>query len=162
MCKTLWGIIKNQNCQSVMVMTPGLLCYLIQAFFNIGSFIVAPFFWITWGMILHEIRLAEWYPENENWVCRSNCHKCLDANWSSPNVAWCLKAEERHTTFLESAKSFPLFFPFRRWFSLLWRDTIWDELTRQLSENHTQDVALGWGKTAWNDRFILRILLSLP
>lgn len=59
MCKTLWGIHKNQNCKSVMIMTPGLLCYLIQAFFNIGSFIVAPFFWITWGMILHEIRLAE-------------------------------------------------------------------------------------------------------
>jgi len=52
LCRTLWLIFRNSDYTVLKIMSPGFICYLIQAFFNIGSSIVVPFFLILWGMLL--------------------------------------------------------------------------------------------------------------
>ena len=40
----------------VRILFPPLLCYLIQALFNVGTCIVVPLFLILWGTLLHAVQ----------------------------------------------------------------------------------------------------------
>lgn len=41
--------------ESVKLLIPAMLCYLMQAFFNIGSHVITPVFIILWGLLLSRI-----------------------------------------------------------------------------------------------------------
>ena len=48
-----------ERMQSVRLLLAPMICFLIQAAFNIGTCIVAPLFLILWGIILHDTRERE-------------------------------------------------------------------------------------------------------
>lgn len=53
---TWYGILSNlEQSKTLQILAPAFLCYLIQAFFNIGNIIVVPIFFILWGFILNGV-----------------------------------------------------------------------------------------------------------
>ena len=51
MCKLVAGFMKDKNGWTGCAVSAAVLCYLIQAFFNISSVTSSPYFWIAAGLV---------------------------------------------------------------------------------------------------------------
>lgn len=51
MCKLVAGFMKDKNSWTGCAVSAAVLCYLIQAFFNISSVTSSPYFWIVAGLV---------------------------------------------------------------------------------------------------------------
>ncbi len=62
MVRTVKGIFRGWNAAPELgVLVPPMFCYMVQAFFNIGSCIVEPLFMIVWGLVLSALPHATVY-----------------------------------------------------------------------------------------------------
>lgn len=52
-----------QRSQRIRILLPPFLCYLIQAFFNIGTCMIVPLFLVLWGTLLSEISCLDLEPQ---------------------------------------------------------------------------------------------------
>ena len=51
MCKLVAGFMKDKNSWTGCAVSAAVLCYLIQALFNISSVTSSPYFWIAAGLV---------------------------------------------------------------------------------------------------------------